>query len=70
MINNWLILLVTFTLTAITACTNDECKESLKSDCICDYNYDPVCGCNNITYDNACFAECHDITIYTKGRCK
>jgi hypothetical protein len=32
--------------------------------------YNPVCGCNNKTYGNACAAECAGITEYTKGPCK
>jgi hypothetical protein len=31
--------------------------------------YDPVCGCNNKTYGNACAAECSGIKKYTKGEC-
>lgn len=31
--------------------------------------YDPVCGCNQKTYPNACAAECAGIRTYTKGEC-
>lgn len=30
---------------------------------------DPVCGCNGITYPNACVAEAAGIAFYTPGRC-
>ena len=29
----------------------------------------PVCGCNGVTYQNACLAEASGITYYTLGRC-
>lgn len=46
------------------------CVENIKSDCFCTMENDPVCGCNNKTYGNACGAECAGITEYTKGECK
>ncbi|MEL6972508.1 MAG: Kazal-type serine protease inhibitor domain-containing protein, partial [Bacteroidota bacterium] len=30
----------------------------------------PVCGCNGVTYDNACYAEAAGITVYTPGTCE
>lgn len=35
----------------------------------CTANYQPVCGCNGITYPNACIAEASGITFYTAGAC-
>jgi len=32
---------------------------------------DPVCGCDGVTYNNTCHAECVEgITEYTEGACK
>jgi len=53
-------------------------KEKVDADClekphdgrICTLIYIPVCGCNGITYGNACAAESLGITKYTQGECK
>lgn len=51
--------------------TNDRaCKEAAKKDCVCTMQYDPVCGCDNVTYSNACMANCEGVQRYTKGACK
>ncbi|WP_460972402.1 Kazal-type serine protease inhibitor family protein [Spirosoma migulaei] len=36
----------------------------------CYANYNPVCGCNEKTYGNACEAKAHGIESYTAGECK
>ena len=35
----------------------------------CGEYYEPVCGCNGITYKNACYAQASGITFYTYGSC-
>ena len=32
--------------------------------------YDPVCGCNDKTYPNSCYAEREGVTDWSKGACK
>ena len=46
-----------------------ECKAVPIEDCSCLQVFDPVCGCDNVTYPNSCYAECATILNYTKGEC-
>jgi hypothetical protein len=45
------------------------CKGAAKKDCICTAIYQPVCGCDKVTYSNACEASCNGVTRYEKGVC-
>ncbi len=57
------------------------CNRQIKvdSDCInsakqtsasdCEYAFVPVCGCNGLTYRNACFANASGLISYTEGLC-
>ena len=63
------LLTLTVCLT-LTACYKEDCKERIKNNCGCTKQYDPVCGCNDKTYGNACMAECSSITEYSKGACQ
>ena len=57
--------------TLLLACgSTDSCQEVVKKDCVCTFEYNPVCGCNDKTYGNACAAECSGITSYTPGECQ
>lgn len=63
-----------FALLILSACstvktTNVNCKGDAIKDCMCTMQYDPVCGCDNKTYGNACVANCEGVKSFTKGEC-
>jgi Kazal-type serine protease inhibitor domain len=48
-----------------------DCQDKAKATKnICQRLYDPVCGCNNVTYANDCLAKNDGVLKWTKGACK
>ncbi|PZX58437.1 Kazal-type serine protease inhibitor-like protein [Algoriphagus ratkowskyi] len=36
----------------------------------CTFDYNPVCGCDGMTYSNQCIAENSGVTSWSVGNCK
>jgi hypothetical protein len=66
-----IILLAFLGIGFFTSCAKDQIciEQPLSGDCICPMVYAPVCGCNGVTYSNACVANCHGITDFEVGEC-
>ncbi len=59
----------------ICSCAQDDINKCIDHEkwgeiTACPEHLDYVCGCNNITYANDCFAKAAGVVSWTKGECK
>jgi uncharacterized repeat protein (TIGR01451 family) len=47
----------------------DDCKGTADPDQFCTEQFDPVCGCDGVTYSNACKADAAGVNLWIKGEC-
>lgn len=65
-----ILFFVSFVCLSSTCNKNDKCVVGEPIlDCLCTMEYDPVCGCNNVTYGNSCVASCSGVSSYSEGAC-
>jgi len=68
-----LIMIIFGLVLAGPACDSDKppCidKEKIDAQAMCTRQYEPVCGCNQQTYGNACEAEKAGVTAWSEGEC-
>lgn len=66
-------LLIALVIFVLLSCEKEnvssDCVEKMNPNVVCTMQYDPVCGCNNKTYGNACLAGAAGIRIIAQGEC-
>ncbi|MEM1216179.1 MAG: Kazal-type serine protease inhibitor domain-containing protein [Bacteroidota bacterium] len=68
------LLLFFFLITLGLACSKDDvnpsCNPEPQANCNCpELVLARVCGCDGVTYENPCLAECSNVFDYTEGAC-
>ncbi len=62
-------VLLTLSLLSCNKTKKGDCIATDNKDCICTLEYTPVCGCDDVTYSNACTANCAGVKIVAQGEC-
>ena len=65
---------VLYVTIAVEGCSGEvDCidQDQIDNDMICTQQFEPVCGCNNITYSNECYAYYYGgVTSWVQGECE
>ena len=68
--NNLVLLLSLLFISCEDKVSSPPCQVSQKDeDIACIEIYQPVCGCNNETYSNSCYAGRDGVTSWSEGEC-
>ena len=64
-------LIISATLLCFFSCNEDDNCDigTIDENAVCIEVYDPVCGCNNVTYSNDCHAAAMEFQIGQRGEC-
>lgn len=64
-------ILLLFVLSCESSQDSTDCidRDNINPEAICYEIYQPVCGCNQQTYSNDCYAQAAGVREYTSGRC-
>ena len=62
-------LLLFIPIVLFFGCEEEECVSELILNCYYLMVYEPVCGCDGVTYGNSGEAACNNILDYTEGAC-
>lgn len=62
------------TVISVEGCSGEvDCidQDQIDNDTLCTQQYEPVCGCNNVTYSNECYAYYYGgVTSWVEGECE
>ena len=62
--------LMSFIFLLSCSSNDDSCATNVPdSELVCIEIYQPVCGCNNVTYSNDCYAGASGVSSWIEGEC-
>lgn len=63
------IILTVFVFASCGKSQNCINRDGIDPNQVCTTIYDPVCGCNDVTYSNECRATANGVVLWSKGPC-